>query len=331
MREISDKEYQEITDTFSIKSEYEKSSGKDVTPERFLFCCYEVGKHLKEVDIHFKDKNLWPPLSDESFKPAEDELSTQIRSLIDWYKAEQKHLSDTRPVDFDSMWHVCVELAHLEKDLGDLVRLATGTDLEDHLLDEDALEEPWGSVKSSLTEVFPSIGEKTWRYYMWAYGITPPKEEVNLSEVPPVGRFARAIVNGRRRGGNDRPGQGRGHGRGQERGQGNKRGNRNSRGNESRGNSGHMDRGHKNGGKKGGGKGFRKNGAPSGHDKAKEQEVIALVEAAVSSKLSGNEHVTLAPQNSFFRRIQHKHAVSMGYSTESIGEGKERAVRIFAK
>jgi hypothetical protein len=38
--------------------------------------------------------------------------------------------------------------------------------------------------------------------------------------------------------------------------------------------------------------------------------------------------ITLQPQNSFLRRIQHKEVIKLGYISESVGEGHDRAVKI---
>ena len=310
MREITEKEYQEISDSFSIKSEYQKLSGKDVTPERFLFCCYEVSKHLKEVDINFKNTNLWPGFEAGGFEA--ENIDADINNLCEWYGKNQTSLKNSQPVDFDSMWHICVQLAHLEKDLSDLVKISTGEVIEDHLLDEAELEGVWKTFKEALFASIPSLAEKAWRYYMWAYGITPPKEQVNLSEVPPVGRFARRDNRFKKQGAQSRD--------------------RNQ--NKSRRHPNQKDR---NNGDKKNRQNFRDRNRPydkkkhNSQDKAKEQEVVGLVGEAISALKKGNESVTLSPQNSFFRRIQHKYANDQGFTTESVGEGKERAVKIFSK
>jgi hypothetical protein len=324
MREISEQEYQEISDTFSIKSEYQKLSGKDVTPERFLFCCYEVSKHLKEVDINFKNSNLWPDFEQGDFSSSD--IDDNIKKLCSWYGENQGNLKESKPVDFDSMWHICVELAHLEKDFSDLVKISTGEVIEDHLLDEAELEGVWKTFKEALHASIPSIAEKAWRYYMWAYGITPPKEEINLSEVPPVGRFARRDGGKPRTGGRDGGRGGRDNNRGGRGGRDNNRGGRNDRSARSN------DRGDRKGGRNGRDRNrSHDKKRQAGHDKAKEQEVVGLVGEAISSLTGGKESVVLGPQNSFFRRIQHQHANDQGFTTESVGEGKERAVKIFSK
>lgn len=314
MREISEKEFQELTNSYSIKSEYQKLIGKDVTPERFLFCCYEVTKHLKETDMNFRNKNLWPELQNGACP--EGEIENAIDSLTKWYAENLPQLTKKKPVDFESMWHICVDLAHLEKDFSDLVGRHTDEVLEDHLLDEDELAGVWIALKESLTKNLGNISKRAWAYYNWAYGITPPKQEINISEVPPVGRYARNRTGGDR--------QGRGNKRGNDRqGRGNDR--------QARGKQGGRHSGKRDDRKQKGGRPNNKK-RDNAVDKAKEKEVIQLVNAALKSLGDGStDHVTLAPQNSFFRRIQHKHANDQGFTTESIGEAKDRAVKIFKK
>lgn len=48
----------------------------------------------------------------------------------------------------------------------------------------------------------------------------------------------------------------------------------------------------------------------------------------ILQKNSRRPGIRLKPQNSFFRRIQHMVAKEMGYDTESVGEGRDRAVFI---
>ena len=47
------------------------------------------------------------------------------------------------------------------------------------------------------------------------------------------------------------------------------------------------------------------------------------------SKLKRDKKLTeveLAPMNSFYRRVQHKHIVDNGFDTHSVGEGADRKV-----
>ena len=43
------------------------------------------------------------------------------------------------------------------------------------------------------------------------------------------------------------------------------------------------------------------------------------------------DEVTLKPQNSFYRRVQHQKIVDAGFFSNSVGEGPERAVKVGRK
>lgn len=62
----------------------------------------------------------------------------------------------------------------------------------------------------------------------------------------------------------------------------------------------------------------------------KEKQALHVVENAIKEMQSNKDlsEIQLPPANSFFRRLQHKHIMTMGFSSESIGEGRDRAVVI---
>jgi hypothetical protein len=62
----------------------------------------------------------------------------------------------------------------------------------------------------------------------------------------------------------------------------------------------------------------------------KEKQALHVVENAIKEMQSNKDlsEVQLPPANSFYRRLQHKHIMTMGFNSESIGEGRDRAVVI---
>lgn len=304
MREISEQEYQELNANFSIKAEYEKQAGKDVSSERFLYCCYEISKHIKAGDISFAKIRCWPGL--EGSDLVEAQLDTNISNLCKWFKSNHPVLATKKAIDFDTMWHICLSLSQLEQAFSTVVQKSTGEIPEEHILDEGDLTGVWCFYKKALDKYLPEISEWAWNYYVWAYGITPPKEEVNISEIPPVGRYSRRNPT-----------------------------RTDNRNNSSRSTYGKRDQKkyskdrdnfkNKNDRKKGPRPGRNSNQANA----EKEKAVLNLVDSALTELKKGKKEIVLAPQNSFFRRIQHKHANDLGYETESIGEGRQRAVKIF--
>ena len=79
--------------------------------------------------------------------------------------------------------------------------------------------------------------------------------------------------------------------------------------------------------------GDRKKGKSFGADKAKEQEAISLVLQGLEQMNNDKnlQTITLDPQNSYVRRIQHKEIVERGFLSVSVGEGNSRAVQIQRK
>lgn len=74
--------------------------------------------------------------------------------------------------------------------------------------------------------------------------------------------------------------------------------------------------------------GERSEGGDSATSPAALEEALAEVERSIRilQKNSKRPGLRLKPQNSFVRRQQHMIAEELGYATESVGEGKERAV-----
>ena len=333
MREISEKEYQSMQNRVSFKNEYEKKKGREVSMDRFLFACYDTSRQLKEIDHRYHEKTFWVGFDDDDFE--QSSLESALRDMVQWYKSEFPILARGGSMDIGKMVMVAKHLAYFEKDFKNLVKVKSGEYLEDHVLDQHDLTPPWTYLKEALVEAFKNTGEKIWSYFMWAYGISPPAEVVNISEIPPVNRFQRPYRSEGDYAGKSRQGGNRNHHH-----------NRNVNGNSiyegpGRGRSG----GNKTGGNKknnhnnhkarfsGAHPGPKKNRNRSTVDKAKEKEVLAIVDRAIQKleQQSQLSEVLLAPQNSFYRRIQHQHAVDRGYRSESTGSEKRRAVKLLRK
>lgn len=387
MRELSEKEYQSMQSHTSYKSEYQKKKGKEVSLDWFLFTCYDTSRQIKEIDHRYHEKSFWVGFDDPN-ELQQLPLDSAIKNMIRWYKSEFPVLGRGGSMDIDRMSLVARHLAYFEKDFKNLVRLKSGEYLEDHVLDRHELTPPWTYLKHELISAFNKTGEKIWTYFMWAYGISPPTDVVNISEIPPVNRFQQPYRNAhmqqqqqqpyrsRPRGGNHRggghhsgnhggdvngntiypPGQHTGHGfnksssgGGPSRGGGYGGGHRKKRSaNTSERNFPHSHG--RDSGKRGkpnsrhhggnldraGGKGLNKHPTKNPNkiiDKAKEKKVLALVDQAIAKleKQSQLNEISLAPQNSFYRRIQHQHAVERGYRSESTGSEKKRAVKLLRK
>lgn len=333
MREISEKEYQSMQsqNKVSFKQEYEKKKGREVSLDRFLFACYDTSRQLKEIDHRYHEKTFWVGFGEDGFE--ESSLQDALGEMIQWYKSEFPVLAGPGSMDIGKMAVVAKYLAYFEKDFKTLVKLKSGEHLEDHVLDQHDLNPPWTYLKESLVLAFQNTGEKIWSYFMWAYGISPPAEVVNISEIPPVNRFQRHYRSSSSYGPQHSYARSNASGT-RSRGKGAANGNALHPHQRAQGSGGAKK---KNKGRSGvtrsreqqGKKGWSRSSA----DKTKEKEVLALVDRAIQ-KLEARTNlseVCLAPQNSFYRRIQHQHAVERGYRSESTGSEKRRAVKLLRK
>ena len=186
MREISEKEYQSLHGQVSIKSIYEKKKGKEVSLDHFLFTCYDTTRQLSEIDHRKQNNFTWPGFEEDL---SEISLEDGIQEMIVWYKKKYPTLSFKGTMDISKMVNVAKSLAYFERDFKNFVKVKTGEYLEDHLLDQHDLAPPWTYLKQHLNDLFRGVGDKIWTYFTWAYGISPPSEMVNLSDIPPVSRF----------------------------------------------------------------------------------------------------------------------------------------------
>lgn len=327
MREMSEKEYQHLHGKVSIKSIYEKKKGKEVTLDHFLFTCHDTSKQLSALEYRMGSSH-WPGLLED---PSDTSLEEGVKEMVSWYKQTYPNLNLKGALDVSKVVHVAKNLAYLEKDFKDFVKMKTGDHLEDHLLDQNDLTPPWTYLKQNLIMSFSKIGDKIWTYFTWAYGISPPSEVVNISEVPPVSRF-RYQEPGSPSFPQQHPQQNRSQpsrGRQQRKGSGNSSGNSKDK---SAGYQGGHKKRHNSGHKKAAGGFGAKDRTDRTKDKAKKKEVLALVDKSIQQLEEQNlSEIQLAPQNSFYRRIQHKYIVDRGFASKSCGNDQSRAVKIISR
>lgn len=334
MREMSEQEYQNLHGQVSIKSIYEKKKGKEVSLDHFLFACHDTSKQLSELD-HRLGGGHWPRLKEDL---SELSLEQGIDQMVQWYKKKYPMMSHKGVMDVAKVLHVAKSFAYFEKDFKHFIKTKTGEDLEDHLLDQYDLMSPWTVLKDCLKGSLNQVGDKLWTYFVWAYGISPPTEVVPISEVPPMSRFRYNDSSSYSHGGHYRQSQGLSQ---KSKSKRNRHPNKISHegggyGGKSSDSKNYRSRDYQNNGSQNGNR-LNKNHKPiknhkkhsSGADKAKKKEVLAEVDRAISDLDQGqNQEYILAPQNSFYRRIQHKYIVDQGYESQSCGDDQNRAVKI---
>ncbi|MCY4380391.1 MAG: hypothetical protein OXC40_02315 [Proteobacteria bacterium] len=324
MRELSEKDYQSMHGQVSIKSMYEKKKGKEVSLDHFLFTCHDTSKQLSELTHRNQEKHFWPGFEQDLSDLSLEEI---IHQMLDWYKKKYPALDFKGVMDIGKMAHVAKSLALFERDFKALVKIKTGEHLEDHLLDQHELAPPWTYLKEHLNNSFSRLGDKIWTYFTWVYGISPPTELVPISDIPPVSRFRYQ---------NHQDNRDRNHN------------NNNNRHNKLSSHPNHIfpptqknrsrplkkpndsfNQNQTNGAspKKRHKKPFQQSG-----EKNRKKEVLALVDEAIEELQTNNlPEILLTPQNSFYRRIQHKYIMDRGFISKSHGKEQKRAVKILAR
>lgn len=325
---------------------YRRASGQDVPLDYFLYACLE-----NERTIEAKGGRRpiqWPNLTDLSEEDLAEEINSQkysdlIEDLMSWYSANYPDLSSSTPWDFSLLSEVVPPLACMVHDLGEVHKKKFDEPIPEVVDDHIPNHDTWNALQDTSDRLFGRKSKYILRYLEWIYAKNQP-EIVEPGSRPPVGRFSPNYRPGGERGGpRGKPG-GAGRGRGGDRGgRGNERGGRggerpNNRGGE-RGRGGERN---PRGGERGGRGNERGRGGDRGRggkqqDRAADQQLkdLALKECTDAMDfLNSNpneKEVTLKPQNSFYRRLQHKEIVANGFESKSAGEGHDRSVVVMRK
>ena len=329
MRELTETEYRHMQNKTSIKQRYDKKRGQEVSLDQFLFACHDTSKQLIEIDQRYRETTFWPPLSDNF---SSSNLQDSIDEMIAWYKSKYSILSKPGSLDISRLGQVAKCLAYLEKDFKSLVKIISGQCLEDHLLDQHDLSPPWTHLKTDLSKYFNKTGEKIWAYFNWAYGVSPPDQVVNACEIPPASQsyhqHSRTIKNKSSKK-DHHPNMIDPYRNGSRRFS--KKTSNRSKNTKGKYRSSHSEYNNRSLSAKPNGfnKKSRNSNNKSFSEKLKYKEALNSVDQAIEKLNKENiSAITLSPQNSYYRRIQHKHAIKRGYNSKSTGEDNSRAVMI---
>jgi len=258
----------------SIKERFMGSQGKDVPLDYFLYSCLEFEKmlHSQGADA---PKYRWPNLSGVNLEgpaPAEfvdEPIDALIEDLVAWYIANNPELKAGRALDLEVLQTAVPAIVMMSRDINSIVKLKTGSSLPPY---DSAVGGVWSTIDRTLQRAFPRHHTMFNRYLQWTHTADKPAE-VDLSNRPPVGRFApmpprRGAPPSRGGGGGDRPPPPRGDTDGNRRnasGPGHGEGARGERIPDRGGDRG-FDRGGPRGGHGGGGeRGFGRGGPRGGH------------------------------------------------------------------
>lgn len=345
----------------SMKQRVELQRGMNVPIDYFLFTCleHERTKRATAADDTQANVGRWPIMvgaTVESLPPELRDMETKalMSRMSLWYAAQYPEMVEEIPLDHVMLNQIVAPFMKFTLDLADLVLLKTGTPLPSHNAATPESETVWATIKTVLKEDFPGYYAYYERFLRWAFADIEP-EEIEEGSRPPVGKNMPNFRGNRQPTGGPPPQrnhQGGGHGGGQGGGQGGGPGGKRFGQNQGQGGGQRDNRGRDN--SRGGGRDFNRDGGRDNNrdnnrgphkprhgggqgggqqaDAEIETQALAAVEEAISKINAGSaEEVFLKPMNSFYRRIQHQHAVDKGYESCSVGEGNERGVKVGKK
>jgi len=341
MRVLTSEESVTTNQVESVKQQYVTLSGQAVSNERFIFACYDTIKNLSRIEGGFRTEYQWPELG----QPSSEEFAVRLQRLVDWHYSNHIEYHPDRIIDLARLTYLSVQLAHLEKDFRRLCQQSMLLDEKTHRPVQFALDELVAVIKRKIGE---NLAPYLVAFFTWIY-LKPIHVGVDFNQVPPVGRYAKMVLRSREKRNVELGSLGRpdaqlpkadAHSKLQsiprssqaESGassSGGKRNNPNARQNEgfpskqtSRQPGRQIDRQT--------GKQIAEHRIESDQSLELEKAAITLVETAIKAleqQATLNE-VTLDPQNSYYRRLQHQKAEDLGFKSESVGEGKQRSVKI---
>ena len=306
--------------TPTVKEIYASSLGKNVSLDFFLFATFEEGqtiKHLSEAaknQLNLKRwKHIQPYLESLDFleegasRPVSEtiessELCDLIPKLFEWYQSHHPSLAANAPLDYEVYGSISKDIALLVQDLELLLKIKLKNPLQPRHSECSESSTIWTTTEEQLKKHFPNYSEYFISYFEWIYKRSKT-EELDLSSVPPVGRYAMLIQRSLR----NKNQSSRASHNGQSKDQLGTRGQKRNFLTDKKDL-----------------KNFKKDKDDSEKEAVKEaKEGIEHLEK--NPKL---DHVDLAARNSFIRRLQHQYIVDAGFKSESAGEGSERRVRI---
>lgn len=330
----------------TVKDDYLKAEGKEVSADYFLFNCREEEQTCKAIDDVYLQQKRWPELYSASSTlafPASDLVPVLDRLMV-WYQEHFPKLRTDHVLDYGNCGDVIPPFAFL---VLDLTKIATKQFGQAPTWDSEKPEiiEFWTRVREALLKTFPHLGDRMIAYLAWSR--SPLKEpKFDLASLPPVGRFFPLLARSRRTASN----RGSQHGGSRNNSSGPDRSSNDSRsrpprsderpsqvqaaprvrpspeqGRSSEGAPRSMPTGNHQGSSA-----DDTNGDEQGGGAEREAQVIAEVDKAIQvlKTKPALKELRLTPQNSFLRRLQHKRVKELGYQSFSVGESRNRSVKI---
>lgn len=296
-------------ETINKKTHYMKSKGQTISVDYFFFNCLEEEKTMRALGLETIGKSH--PQLTEILEEAND-IKEIMTILVSWYKEEYPQLSASKNLDIQAFAVLVQEFNSLKLDIESVFNKLTGkTPPRNSEAEEE--KEIWSHIDQLLLASFPSYCDLMIKYFDWSYK-KHNSQARDLKSVPPVGQymfllkreFGNSSFWGKRPSPFSNSSQRSGN---YGRSTGSRYGNQNNYNERSRPNKFNKDRHEK---------------KPSEQEAMKEV-VDAIKRLEADPSLS---EITLKAQNSFLRRLQHKKVADLNFSSSSVGEGNNRAIKI---
>lgn len=290
----------------------------------FLYSCFEFEQTCKAFPAKALGPQRWPEILQfldghrESFRDLGN-FKDQVKVCMCWYVEQFPGIENDRKLEMENISAIAAATAYFCLDL----KILASND-PDNLMETMSSSESnsvWDEVDQIINASIPHLNSYVKAYLRWVF-VQREEQVWEAGSRPPVGRFAPGAARRAARPGGDRSGPPR-------RGGGDRNGPRGDRGGRpDRGDRGNQrgDRGER--GERGDRRPRSAAAARGGSHAEQEKQAMESVTQAVERLRSEPDlnEIRLDPSNSFFRRLQHKKAVSEGFFSFSTGEGMTRAV-----
>ena len=285
----------------TLKQQYAKAQGQEIAPDYFLYTAKEEEDTILGTKFAFvKGKSY----SESSQEVGDTSLADSVAKICGWYKNHYPQLASDKTLDYQTHGAMIQGFVLLKLDLDKLLKKEF-TRIPFRTLEEQN-KKTWDTIDQNLNECFPSYSKFMIKYLEWHYQETKRKA-YDLKSIPPTGRFIGILKR----------------------------------------NFGHQafyssrdrdhDKSYRGARPQSGGRSYHKSdrrpqrntddGSTKREDEKKAlqevQEALKKFEKNPSLKV-----ITLKPQNSFIRRVQHKKVAENGFVSNSVGEDSKRSIQI---
>ena len=265
----------------------------------FLYSCFEFEQTCRATPHRSLGAERWPAVVELLEGNGEvlssiGTLEEKMAACLKWYTETFSSLVSEKSLNLSNINGIIPGVVFIGLDLKTVV--AQDPTFESLVYNEARPnKEMWNLIEKVLNQFLNSFSRQTLAYLQWAFG----EKEEKVWEVgtrPPIGKYAPSMRRSRQGGNRDR----------------------NER----------QDRGDRDRGNRKGNRGPKRNDRGNRSTEQKEKTALLDVNNAVKKlkKDPSLNEVKLNPANSFYRRLQHKHAISQGFESISSGEGQDRSV-----